>query len=380
MRKVPGLPLILCIALFLQPTVALAVRQVTRSAEYPSPMGVYDSMSVSRTLRIGIQTVDPPRFDPDPGYNMPAVPAAANPLDAAQGLVTINGNLHVQPLDAAFADTTGIEHASTRVLRDVIIDENLQVDGDTFKVRSLSWWGESHWTLINIPGFPAANVRSGEMHVNGDVYAQRFRASSNAWGIDDNEQLLFFGPSNDGDSYDGDWVEVRAKTGRSNPPHPANDSGWEHGESILVVKGNPYIILNGYSRANVGIGTEAPAYLLQIGNAGDGFQAISHSWQVYSSRDFKTDIRPLSQAEYSSIADRAADLNLVRYRYKKDRPDDVKKFGVIAEEAPKEIISNDGMTMSLGDTVGFLFAAIRGMKAENDLLKVEIEKLERRAM
>ncbi len=368
------LPVLLSLALFLQPAVALAVRQVNRSAEYPSPMGIYDSVSASRYLRVGVKpTIDPLVDVPTP------IPGAADPLTAAQGLVTINGNLHIQPLDVNFTDTPSPEATTTTNYRDIVIDENLQVGGDTLKMRSIDWYGESHWTYINVPGYPSLNSRSSEMHVNGDVYAQHFKASQQANLSPDNEQLLFFGPANDGDAHDGQWVDLRSKIGLTTPLSgaPPQEYGWEHAHSVLVIKGNPYVCLNGYSGAPVGIGTETPGYMLQIGNAGDGFQAIGHSWQVFSSREYKTDIRPLSRAEYGQFADKAADLNLVRYHYKKDRPEDAKKFGVIAEEAPKEIISNDGKAMSLGDTVGFLFAAIRGMKAENDRLKIEIEKLEK---
>ncbi len=371
MRKVPAVPKAPILALFMLSAVSAALAtDVDKSTEYPVPSGIYDGITVSRYLRMGIPTAAVPDVDahtPNAG--------TANPATASQAALTINGNVYIHPLDLNLTDAqppvpyvpldTDGGAGATVPLRDVVIDEKLTVDGTTFRVVPLNWWGNSHWTAVNVPGAVTGDSRGSEFQVNGDIHAYAYRASQRY--PDQNDTRVHFGPTKvSGVS----WLDMRAKTGMID----ANQ--WAHGMSTLYFRADPMLVLNGYSRANVGIGTTNPTYLLQVGDPGSGLQAIAHSWDIYSSRAYKTDIRPFSPADYRLAADRVGDLNLVRFRYKEDKPGDKKILGFIAEEAPNEILSPDGKAVSLGDTLGFLLAAIKGLKAENDALRTEIERLE----
>ena len=50
------------------------------------------------------------------------------------------------------------------------------------------------------------------------------------------------------------------------------------------------------SSGNVGIGTTAPNYKLQVGASGDGTSAIANAWNVFSDIRLKKDIQPIKNA------------------------------------------------------------------------------------
>lgn len=355
-RTLAALPLALLLA-----SVALAEVRVDESTAYPSPMGEYDALSVSRLLETGV-----PADAPATSGTPPDDTQTPNPANAAQSSIVVNGNAYIMPLDANL--TIG---ATNYNLREVRLEETMTIGGNALKTRSL-WWPsyENHFIGIGVPGDP-----QNELHVNGDLRAHRIRASRQfstgaTEAETDNDLLLFFGISDD-----GNWAELGARRGGETPVA----DGWDHPESIARFRASPNIILNGYSGSNVGIGTTNPQYLLQVGTASSGLTAISHSWQTYSSRAFKTDIRPLVAADVSRLAGEAWNLSVVRYRYKGDPDGSRLRTGVVAEEAPAEILSADKKAMSLSDTVAFLFAAIRELKQENDRLEKEVARLERDA-
>lgn len=338
-RKIPIFPVILSLALFLQPAAA-AVRQVYRTSDYPSPMGRYDALTAARTFTMGIQA----------GAPTPGTPPTPNPANAAQSLLTVNGGLYARNFGATA----------------ISIKEGLTVGGTAWRMRSLEWFGENHFSGINIP---LVSQPDAELHVNGDIDAYEIRAS---FGAFDDDGLLHFAISdavNSGDGEDGLWVQMGSLHGTR---------GWIDDESVARFRGNPNIILNGYSHGNVGIGTKAPVYKLQVGEVGAGLAAITFSggWKTFSSRAYKTDIRPLRNDNYRALSDKIGKLNVVRYRYKDDKPTDKKLIGVLAEEAPEEILSRDKRALALGETTAFLFAAIRGLKSENDALEREVAHLE----
>lgn len=134
----------------------------------------------------------------------------------------------------------------------------------------------------------------------------------------------------------------------------------------------PHIAIN-RNDGKVGIGTKAPDRILEIGS-GKG-NARADGWDVWSSKEYKKDIASLDSSDYEDILRKVGEIDVVKYRYKREDDDNKLRIGVIAEEAPKEIISEDKRAMSLSDSIGFLIAAIKAQQQKILALEKEITKL-----
>ncbi|MFH1387726.1 MAG: tail fiber domain-containing protein, partial [Patescibacteria group bacterium] len=129
-----------------------------------------------------------------------------------------------------------------------------------------------------------------------------------------------------------------------------------------------------------GIATTTPTNILTIGQ-GRG-NAIADGWDVYSSEDYKTEITYLEEQDYKDILDEIEALNTATYRWKDrsfaDAQDDnngKKNFGIIAEEAPERVLSEDGKSISLYDYATFAIAGVKAVKSEVDKLKLRVDEL-----
>jgi hypothetical protein len=123
-----------------------------------------------------------------------------------------------------------------------------------------------------------------------------------------------------------------------------------------------------------GIGTTSPGYKLQVGENGDGTEARANAWNILSSRDYKEDISPFEPADYQQMLEKLKGTQVVRYRFSRDQ-NRTEHIGVIAEDAPGEILSADGTGVSLGDYSAFLLAAIKAQQEQIVALEREIKEL-----
>lgn len=324
------------------PWNACALEQSTESTRHTSPLGKYNYLGAANTLTVGVEAT-----------------GAGAPTDAGQGTLQVNGDLTVN---------TG----------DIVLDESLNVDTNVFRTYPSSSWGGTHWFGINVdPGTligPSGQPRV-EMEVNGDIFAKRFFAAP----IDNHsDELLYFGPSSD-----GLWMEMGSKAGYREIW--SVDGGYSAADSAARFTAHPAIVLNYYSTdpddpqagGNVGIGTTvSPTYKLQVGDAGSTLEAVAHNWQAFSSRDYKKDITPLSAAQARDLAGRIRDLRPVYFRYKEAPSSQRAQVGVLAEEAPKEVLTPDRSTLSLTDSIAFLSAVLREMSVRQSKLEAEVARLE----
>jgi hypothetical protein len=118
---------------------------------------------------------------------------------------------------------------------------------------------------------------------------------------------------------------------------------------------------------NVGIGTNAPASRLQVGNNGDGTVAVANAWNTFSDARFKKNIRTLE-----SPLEKIDSLRGVRYDWISSGKGDI---GFIAQELEKiypELVATgtDGYkSVDYARMTAILLQALKELKAKNEVLE-----------
>jgi len=97
-----------------------------------------------------------------------------------------------------------------------------------------------------------------------------------------------------------------------------------------------------------------------------GFAAIK------SSKDFKKDIKEIVEIDEKEILNKIKDMKIYTYKYKDEIDTDRKEYtGIIAEEAPQEIVSSDGKHLDLISYFGYLTTCIKVLAQKIDQLTQE---------
>ncbi len=125
---------------------------------------------------------------------------------------------------------------------------------------------------------------------------------------------------------------------------------------------------------NVGIGTTSPAHPLHM--ASGAHVTAGGTWTNASSREYKTDIEPLKQEEYSEILERLKDIDVVHFKYKSEP--DVEHIGMIAEDVPAVMASPDRKGIPTGDAIAFLMAAVKAQQEKIEKLEKRLKEVEKK--
>ncbi len=119
---------------------------------------------------------------------------------------------------------------------------------------------------------------------------------------------------------------------------------------------------------NVGIGVSAPTQRLEVLGT-----ARANDWVTVSSRKFKKDISPLSPADYQLTLQEIEKMDLSYFRYI-NQQDEHRYLGVIAEDAPNQIVSEDRDSLNTTEFIAFTLAGIKALNRQVNNLKTKLEQ------
>ena len=162
-----------------------------------------------------------------------------------------------------------------------------------------------------------------------------------------------------------------------------NDSNISNNNQIHLVSGGTSALMVRANR-NVGIGTTAPDYKLQVGELADGTIARSNVWDTFSDRRLKRNFQFIPDP-----LEKLQSLNGYYYHWQTDRKDQSQQVGLLAQEVEAifpEVVSTDSkgiksldyskLTALLIETNKALRTKVEAFKAANirfeqDLLRLQ---------
>ena len=123
----------------------------------------------------------------------------------------------------------------------------------------------------------------------------------------------------------------------------------------------------------IGMGTQTPGHALQV--AGDiGATGFVNT----STKAAKTDIKYVSEEEAASMLEKLEGLQIAQYHYKIENKNNPLRLGLIAEQAPSEVLSADGKGIDIYKLATFTLAGVQELAKRTDLIATKIESLEER--
>ncbi|KKW10390.1 MAG: Phage tail fiber-like protein [Parcubacteria group bacterium GW2011_GWA2_49_9] len=125
------------------------------------------------------------------------------------------------------------------------------------------------------------------------------------------------------------------------------------------------------SQGNLGIGTSTPEYKLHV--MGD---VAATSFVNISTRTAKKDIEYYSESDKRSVSDKIRNIKIAEYRYNGESESAPLRLGLIAEEAPAEVLSASGKGVDVYKLSTFILAGLQEQQKRLEGLEVRIMALE----
>ena len=85
-----------------------------------------------------------------------------------------------------------------------------------------------------------------------------------------------------------------------------------------------------------------------------------------SSRDYKKDIRPLSEIDLQKLTAVLDEVEIVEYLYKEEEEGTPARVGMSADEMPHILATKKRKGLDTGRHIGFLMAVVKAINKENE--------------
>lgn len=90
---------------------------------------------------------------------------------------------------------------------------------------------------------------------------------------------------------------------------------------------------------------------------------------IFSSKDFKENINKIDETTENRFLEDIKKLPIYSYKYKEGIADEGNHIGVIAEEAPAEIVTEDGKSLDIINYIGYLTACVKTLANQVEVLQ-----------
>jgi hypothetical protein len=120
----------------------------------------------------------------------------------------------------------------------------------------------------------------------------------------------------------------------------------------------------------LGVGVVNPTHNIDVVG---GAYCDATGWHNPSSRRLKHDISPLSPEECRRILAQLNSSEVVRFKYNSET-NDREHIGLIAEDAPALLTDHERRSISTGDAIGCLLAALKAQTARIEALEAEVAR------